>query len=180
MKEKNKKVLKGLSVGALAFVAMVGLTGCANKSGEQCSVQIIEQEILTKEKAFNLLQEAETKLLLNYNDCWDGLKLDNDDNVISSIEFIKTGDGKYISYEHYENSGRYGINCSDFEYAIGVNGPYFYDENSNYYTKWSGINNIVYSLDLTFEYELSIDDLLNCVRTPNCTLSATKSYFGRN
>jgi len=83
MKEKNKKVLKGFGVGALALAGMVGLTGCAKievsqekvdsmiETVEKTDVFIDEQteqmkeqiELLEQQNA--MLQEQNTKLEAN-------------------------------------------------------------------------------------------------------------------
>jgi len=54
MKDKNKKVLKALGVGALACVGMFGLTGCANI---EVSQDKFDSMIETVEKADNRLDE---------------------------------------------------------------------------------------------------------------------------
>ena len=70
MKEKNKKILKGIGVGALALVGMVGLTGCANvkisqekfdnliQIAEKADDYMKESTRLTKEEVLNLCQTA--------------------------------------------------------------------------------------------------------------------------
>ena len=86
MKEKNKKILKGVGVGALALVGMVGLTGCANVEISQekfnSLVEIAEKaddfmeeqnrlleeaNRMTKEEVWNLAQTADFNMMMNIN-----------------------------------------------------------------------------------------------------------------
>lgn len=92
MKEKNKKILKGVGVGALALVGMVGLTGCANVKISQDKfdnlVEIAEKaddfmeeqnrlleeaNRMTKEEVWNLAQTADFNMMMNINGLRDNL-----------------------------------------------------------------------------------------------------------
>lgn len=80
MKEKNKKILKGLGIGALACVGMLGLTGCANVEVSQDKVNSM---IETAEKAdarldeyIDLLEQQNQQLLEQNNKLEDLINQD--------------------------------------------------------------------------------------------------------
>ena len=92
MKDKNKKVLKGLGVGALACVGMFGLTGCANIEVSQDKVDSMIETVekvdnrldeyidllekanrMTKEEVWNFAKTADFNLMMNVNGLRDNM-----------------------------------------------------------------------------------------------------------
>lgn len=146
-----KKFLKTLGIAGLVACSLFTLTACTqdetqNNSNQQM-VQVKDDE--AKQSVFDLLQEAETKLLLNCNSCWDGLSLGN-------YQYIKAQDGKYVRY--YRDDSKYIIECDDFEYTKYNTGT-TYVSNSGH--SWLGVSGILNSVPFTFDRELSIDNLVN-------------------
>ena len=117
MKEKNKKILKSLGVGALACFGMFTLTGCSfSLTPEQMekvmyvvdesdrfmkdTLDLLEKQNakLDKEEAWDLFRMADAKLALNANNVWDNLVLttEEDDGEVYVSRWFKTSDGTQV------------------------------------------------------------------------------------
>ncbi|MBO5954635.1 MAG: hypothetical protein J6Q13_01555 [Clostridia bacterium] len=114
MQEKTKNILKGLGVGTLACVGLFGLTGCSiDLSQEQVdkimytvdnsdkfmqeTLDLLEKQNqeLDKQQAFDTYNLAKTKVLLNYDNMYDNLKI--------SLNSSKTGYTKHLKSFKTEN-----------------------------------------------------------------------------
>jgi len=130
MKEKNKKILKGLGISALACVGMFGLTGCSNIKVSQNKVDsLIEMaertdsrldeytdllekaNRLTKEEAWNLAMLSDFNLMMNVNGIRDNM-------VISGKSTFNNGEIYEMQQVHY--------NSETFKSAYNFNGEKVY------------------------------------------------------
>lgn len=108
MKEKNKKILKGLGVGALALVGMVGLTGCANISKNDYSrimdsVEITEHT-LSGEEASYVFSKAMAKVLYTESDFWNNMYVESVGELYDNENKLKYSEvNKYYSLKHDNN-----------------------------------------------------------------------------
>lgn len=110
MKEKNKKILKGLGVGALACVAMVGLTGCANISNTDYdrmmeTVETVENTISDLEAA-KVFNNAMNKIINSSSDFWNNMKVE------TTLTYIEDGE-KFV-----ENSETYVLQNDNQQIAL--------------------------------------------------------------
>ncbi|MBO5954972.1 MAG: hypothetical protein J6Q13_03295 [Clostridia bacterium] len=119
MKEKNKKILKGVGVGALALVGMVGLTGCADvkisqekfnslvEIAEKADDYMKESARLTKEEVWNLAQTADFNLMMNVNGVRDNLVISasmTDGSAIDVAMVYYNTDTMKVFTESFEGS----------------------------------------------------------------------------
>ena len=188
MKEKNKKVLKGLGVGALACVGMVGLTGCSiNLNQEQIDklmytvdksdmfmsdiLELMENQNtqFDKEQAFNRYKLAENKITLNYDNIWKNLK------VTSSV--VGDDDSQVLELYINSNDEKFAI-CKDSDslniiYANDIHNTYFYEkhifdeiftkrsEEINFETQLAQSNFVGSSVAFINEIEKNHNDIYN-------------------
>ena len=145
MKEKNKKILKGLGVGALACVGMFGLVGCSDVKIEQSdydrimsSVETVENSISDFEAA-TVYYNALNKIMNSSSDFWNNMKVE------TTISYTEEGN------DYVEKNEMIMLKNGDENIAFwkGI-GETDYFENNEY--------NIVYTQgDKLYEIDKEID-----------------------
>ena len=129
MKEKNKKILKGIGVGALACTAMIGLTGCANIKVEQSEVNKLIQSVetlkdqsikMTKEEIWNFAQSADFNLVMNIG----GVR----DNLVVTAVSEEMGLQQDIMYIYNTEDTKIFAELSGNEQAVITNAELWYQK----------------------------------------------------
>lgn len=87
MREKNKRIIKGIGVGALACVGMIGLTGCANVSKTDYS-RIMDSVAITEnavslEEGTKVYLKAMNNIINTSSKFWTNMKVEQ----TSKVEF---------------------------------------------------------------------------------------------
>jgi len=131
MKDKTRKVIKGIGVGALACVGMFGLTGCSNTKDQlNDALQKIEQlqTKVDKEDACEMIQYSIAKLKINKNGVLDNLTIiqetSDDGGEFNVIQCCKSGNtiamcskdkDNNLYIEYTENGNSYWYRPEDGE-----------------------------------------------------------------
>ncbi len=116
MKEKNKKILKGLGVGALACFGMFAMTGCSvdfSKDQVDKIMYTVENgdkfmqetmDLVQKEQAWDLYRLTQSKIFLNDNNVLDNFKIkmqttDEDGEILNAeVYSYKTTTNEYVEF----------------------------------------------------------------------------------
>lgn len=142
MKEKTKKVVKSLGVGALLCAGAFTFAGCSLNAEDKALVEnkvaelqqqleennslleqqnnLINQQLLV-DRAWGLIQTAQAKLLLNIDGIRDNLVMEQSVGEYTSIQvFYKTTSGDYVFSQdnhvvYEDNSGIYSYRYNDKE-----------------------------------------------------------------
>lgn len=185
MKEKNKKILKGLGVGALACFGMLTFTGCSVDLSQQQIDKLMytvensdkfmdevvdllnkQNNQMDKQKIFDLYRLAETKLMLNYDNVLDNLKVTSkvvSDDDFQSVKFYKTESGQRVAIMNDMDSSEI-VYSNENKTAVcnGIGQDYvktIEDVDFNTYISQNGY--ISSCLALTNMYEKDINDIVD-------------------
>lgn len=125
MKNKTKKILAGACLG---LVGMGALTGCAMSDEQKTAldkvvgkadeiISLIEKQNkeLTFLEAVRLYEFAKTKLLVNYNNCWNNLRIKIHEETTEDMlecgnvmdceyHLFKNAEGKRVAYYSYSTT----------------------------------------------------------------------------
>lgn len=148
MKEKNKNILKGLGVGALACCGMFALTGCSvelSQSQVDKVMQVVDQSDkfmedtldllekqnakLSKEEGWDLYQTALTKFLTNQNGLRNNMKI-----TIKQFSSAYPEDDAVVDLYLYNDMNGVDLQLEKFTHELGTDVSLLYaDDESGVY-----------------------------------------------
>lgn len=186
----NKKLLKGLAVGALVCAGLFTFTGCSISLSDS-QVKKVEYAIensekfmddalalmekqyaeLSKDEIWDMYNNAENKMIFNVDGVRNNLTIDyvqeGDHPQEFSIHLVKTADGKTIMLQSDKNGVYNGITYQDADgvYSYSKNGATTSKEkltvsNVDSYVNWD-------SVSLARAYTSGEDDIVACEKLEN-------------